>query len=132
MHLRIPIAALLAFAGGAAVAQTAPAPQTAVENAADAQEVPVTRGLNAREGSEASAQQAASEAVQAQYEADMAAYRTSVQAHAQAVAQDEARFARQQRAYADAMAAWREQKRDCDRGVLKACKKPTPNPSDFY
>lgn len=101
--------------------------QTPVHEAVDAQEKPVTEDLNTR-----AAVQAANNANEAQYEADMAAYRAEVQANRQEIMADQARYERQQRAYADAMAVWREQKAACDRGVLKQCKKPTPNPADFY
>lgn len=118
------------------MAPLALAAQTPKHDAVDAQEKPVTEQLNTRAAVAASDNRAATVAVngarEAQYEADMAAYRAEVQAHRREIAADQARYERQQRAYADAMAVWREQKAACDRGVLKACKKPTPNPADFY
>lgn len=110
--------------------------QTPTHDAVDAAEKPVTETLNTRAAVVASGNRAAvatvNNANEAQYEADMAAYRAAVQANQQQISKDEARYERQQRAYADAMAVWREQKAACDRGVLKECKKPTPNPADFY
>jgi hypothetical protein len=112
------------------------AAQTPVHEAVDAQEKPVTEELNTRAAVQASGNRAAVQATnnanQAQYEADMAAYRAEVQANRQEIMVDQARYERQQRAYADAMTVWRRQKAACDRGVLKQCKKPTPNPADFY
>lgn len=135
----LPLAAQAVVSQG--VAQGAPVDRgydkhTARHDAVDAQEKPVTESLNSRAAVEASGNRAAVDTVnsanQAQYEADMAAYRAEVQANRREMAADETRYDRQQRAYADAMATWREQKAACDRGVLKECKKPTPNPADFY
>ncbi|WP_380877023.1 hypothetical protein ACFB49_11130 [Sphingomonas sp. DBB INV C78] len=148
----IGLAAMLALPAAAQVATTPSPPstdparelpydrgydkQTPKHDAVDAVEKPVTEQLNTGAAVEASGNRAATETVnatnEAQYEADMAAYRASVQSKAQVAAADEARYETQQRAYADAMAVWREQKRACDRGVMKACKKPTPNPAEFY
>ena len=69
---------------------------------------------------------------QAQYEADVAAYRAAVQAHAAATMHDDARYARQQRAYADAMAQWRVQAAECKKGTKAACDLPTPDPAAYY
>lgn len=130
MRYWFPLAALLMTTSIAVAAQTP------VHEAVDAQEKPVTEQLNTRAAVEASGNRAAvataNSAGEAQYEADMAAYRAEVQANRQEVMADQARYERQQRAYADAMAVWRKQKAACDRGVLKECKKPTPNPADFY
>lgn len=71
-------------------------------------------------------------ASEANYQRDMAAYRALVTARKVAVASDAVRYARQQRAYADAMQAWRVQVDQCQRGNSKACKAPTPDPADFY
>ena len=69
---------------------------------------------------------------QAQYEADVAAYRDAVKAHAMATMKDDARYARQQRAYADAMAQWRIQVAECKKGSKTACDLPTPAPAAYY
>lgn len=139
MRYGISLAALLLLsplAVGAQAVDPAPPTESAKHVAVDAQEKPVTEALNEEAAVEASGNRAAVQAVnranEAQLEADMAAYRAQVQANRQEMLADEARYERQQRAYANAMAVWRDQKDACDRGVLKECKKPTPNPADFY
>ena len=52
--------------------------------------------------------------------------------HDAAVNRTDARYVRQQVAYADAMTAWRAQVRACKNGYKRACNAPTPNPADFY
>ena len=69
---------------------------------------------------------------QAQYANDMAAYRKAVETNARQSAGDQVRYDNQQRAYADAMVAWRMQVRACERGKVRACRAPTPDPADFY
>jgi uncharacterized protein HemX len=69
---------------------------------------------------------------QAQYQSDMVAYQQSLRAHHHVVRRDQRRYDRQQRAYADAMAAWRRQVYACHHGHTRACNAPTPNPVDFY
>ena len=69
---------------------------------------------------------------QAQYAADMEAYRRSLRQHNRGVIRDQVRYDRQQRAYADAMSAWREQVYACHHGHTRACRAPTPNPANFY
>lgn len=64
----------------------------------------------------------------ARYAADMAAYLDA----RHIAAADRMRYDRQQRAYADAMAAWRDQVRACRRGYQRACEAPTPDPAAFY
>ncbi|NIJ06605.1 hypothetical protein FHS31_000187 [Sphingomonas vulcanisoli] len=68
----------------------------------------------------------------AQYQADREAYMAALAQHDRAVNRTDARWARQQAAYADAMAAWRWQAAACKRGNQRACNMPTPNPADFY
>jgi hypothetical protein len=68
----------------------------------------------------------------AQYNDDMAAYRTAVQAQHRDSMHDAAHYAHQQRAYADAMRAWRHQVRACNRGSNAACRAPTPDPAQFW
>lgn len=65
---------------------------------------------------------------QAQYDADLAAYDAAMRAHGQ----QSARYARQKRAYADAMAVWRMQTAACLKGHQVACNAPTPDPANFY
>lgn len=106
--------------------------QTPKHDAVDAQEKPMTRALNSEVEQGTTAQAALSAADQAQYDADLAAYDQDVRAHRREVMADRARYRHQQRAYADAMAVWRAQTDACNRGKLKACKLPTPNPADYY
>ena len=114
---------------------------TPKHRAVDAQEQPVTQALNAQAGAAASAASAQADAVntadadaeaQAHYQADLDSYRAAVDAHARTAMRDQDRFARQQHAYAEAMRAWRMQTYACEKGHLKACKLPTPNPADYY
>lgn len=67
-----------------------------------------------------------------QYEADQQAYYAGLRQHRRAVDRTDARYARQQTAYADAMAAWREQVRQCQKGHQRICKQPAPRVSDYY
>lgn len=133
MPLKLPLFSLTLLLALPAAAQTTTPAQT---NAANAAERPVTETLNADAAVQASDNRAVVATVnannEAQYEADMAAYRASVEANRQAVAADQMRYSQQQRAYADAMSAWRDQKGACEKGRMKACKAPTPNPADFY
>ena len=69
---------------------------------------------------------------QAQYQQDMEAYRRSLRAHDRRAVRDQVRYDRQQRAYADAMVAWRQQVYACHHGHTAACRAPTPNPAAFY
>ena len=64
----------------------------------------------------------------AQYESDLANYDAAMRAHGHA----DARYARQKRAYADAMAAWRLQVAACEKGHQVACKAPAPYLANFY
>lgn len=66
------------------------------------------------------------------YARDMAAYRTAVRRHNRTLIRDQVRYDRQQRAYADAMAVWRDQIAACKRGSARACRAPTPDPAAFY
>lgn len=69
---------------------------------------------------------------QAAYEQDMAAYRDALRArHHDAVA-DARLYDHQQRAYADAMVAWRIQVAACHRGRRAACDAPAPDPAAFW
>lgn len=100
--------------------------------AVDAQEAPVTRELNAVAGQQAAGDVIAGEVDQKHYRQDMAAFHDALMANKAEAMRDEARFERQQRAYADAMAQWRLQVAACDKGRTRACKLPTPNPADYY
>jgi hypothetical protein len=106
------------------------------EPAVDAQEKPVTQTLNnavaANSAATNSATMAASDAAEAQYDSDRAIYMDALIKHDAAVNRTDARYDRQQRAYAHAMAAWRIQVDACKRGNHRACDLPSPNPADFY
>ena len=93
---------------------------------------PATTSLNTNVAVGTSAQLEGNAEAQSQYANDMAAYRKSITAAGNATIRDQARYDNQQRAYADAMFAWRMQVKACDRGHVKACKAPTPDPADYY
>ncbi len=69
---------------------------------------------------------------QAQYDADRQAYLAALVQHDRAVDRTDARYVRQQRAYADAMAVWRVQVAECKKGRSSACKMPPPSVADYY
>lgn len=69
---------------------------------------------------------------QAQYDADRAAYMDALVKHDAAVNRTDARYVRQQHAYADAMRVWRAQVYACKHGHPRACNMPPPNPASFY
>ena len=69
---------------------------------------------------------------QAVYDMDMANYMTALRAHDARSAANDALYAAKRRAYAEAMHAWRVQVYDCSRGVMAACRAPTPDPAAFY
>ena len=104
-------------------------PQWRAAPAVNAVEGPVTDSLNSQVANQTANMDAAQKA---QYDSDMAAYRAKVEANARQSMRDEARYRNQQRAYADAMFAWRLQTAACARGHLRACRAPTPDPADFY
>lgn len=155
MSIRLILSAVvLATVASPALAQTAPEPSsvpgspattgtplpddrgydksTPRTRAVDAVEAPVTADLNATSalGSEIIATTAAED--KAQYELDREAYWAALIQHDRSVRRTDARWARQQGAYADAMAAWRLQVAECKRGNRKACDRPTPTPDQFY
>ena len=135
---RFPLAlALAALAGAPLAAQTVTDPPktgatVAKEAAVDAQEQPATQTLNKAVAAVGNDAEKVNAENQAQYDADVAAYRAAVEAHAMATMHDDARYARQQRAYADAMAQWRVQVAACKQGKQKACDLPTPDPAAYY
>jgi hypothetical protein len=105
-------------------------PRTEAVNAVEA---PVTADLNAQAGT-AAAQTAAANDIDAKavYEADREAYWNALMQHDRSVRRADRRYARQQTAYADAMAAWRVQVDACKHGNRSACNAPTPTPDQFY
>lgn len=69
---------------------------------------------------------------QAAYDYDMSIYLDRLRARDAKAATNEATYARNQRAYAEAMHAWRVQVYDCNRGIIAACRAPTPDPANFF
>lgn len=150
--VRTPLLGLLAatVALAPALAQTTPtgrSPQEEFQRGYAATPMPDQANINAGgqagvqalNGQAGAAAQANAEAAtqtsaanQAQYDADRAAYMNALVAHNHAVNRTDARYMRQQRAYADAMAVWRVQVDACKRGHQRACDMPAPNPADFY
>lgn len=105
------------------------APHSPAAPAVNAVEGPVTDSLNKQVANQTANMDSAQKA---QYDKDMAEYRAKVEANARQSVRDQVRFENQQRAYADAMFAWRLQTRACERGHVRACRAPTPDPADFY
>jgi hypothetical protein len=101
------------------------APHSPAAPTVNAVEGPITDSLNSQ-------MIAGDSALQAQYDRDMAAYRAAVAANARKTMRDQIRYENQQRAYADAMFAWWLQTNACERGHVRACRAPTPDPADFY
>lgn len=106
-----------------------PSPRT---DAINAHEGHVTDSLNAQANGAATANATASTTAQAQYEVDRQSYMDALIKHDAAVDRTDMRYARQQRAYADAMAVWRIQVQECKKGHRRACDLPPPSVSDYY
>lgn len=105
---------------------------TPKHDAVDAAEKPVTQSLNTRVETATDARAAARVRNENQYQADLAAYASALARYDRREASKEDYYTRQRAAYADAMEAWRWQVEDCNRGILKECKKPTPQPADYF
>jgi ABC-type phosphate transport system substrate-binding protein len=112
---------------------TTPMPNQAAINAAGA---PATAALNNQVASTTQANNAEEQAQyqesQAEYDADRQAYIEALVKHDAAVNRTDARYVRQQAAYADAMRVWRRQVWACKHGHQRACDMPPPNPAAFY
>ena len=113
-----------------------PMPHQAEINAAGA---PGTAAINNQVASTTAANNAANDATmaqyqesQAEYDADRQAYMDALVKHDASVNRTDARYVRQQRAYADAMRVWRAQVWACKHGHPRACDMPAPDPSRFY
>jgi hypothetical protein len=113
-----------------------PMPHQAEINAGGA---PGTAAINNQVASTTSANNAANNAAieqyqesQAQYDADRQAYMDALVKHDASVNRTDARYVRQQRAYADAMRVWRAQVWACKHGHPRACDAPPPNPAAYY
>jgi len=115
---------------------TTPMPHQAEINAAGA---PTTAAINSQVSSTTAANNDANAQVleqyhesQEQYAADQQAYMDALVKHDAAVNRTDARWVRQQHAYADAMRVWRAQVWACKHGNNRACNAPPPNPASFY
>jgi hypothetical protein len=113
-----------------------PMPHQDAINAAGA---PTTAALNNQVQSTTQANNDANAATMAQYQesqadydADRQAYMAALVRHDAAVNRTDARYVRQQAAYADAMRVWRRQVWACKHGHQRACDMPPPNPAAFY
>lgn len=98
----------------------------------DSTEKPVTQQLNQGQAAAKAATVDWIAQDRARYEADMREYRAVLRANRRTEIADEIRVARQERLYADAMAAWREQVRACEKGKVRKCEQPAPDPSLYY
>ena len=115
-------ASLFATATGAQMQATPPA---------DAPQQSAVRANNAVAAD--NAVQASTDAdKQAQYQADLAAYDTALAGHDARADRQAEHYHHQQRAYADAMAAWRAQDYACRHGSSRACNAPSPDPAAFW
>jgi len=130
------MSARFAFAGFLAAAIVMPLSAQAYDpnsaQPAPASPNPGTQAANSAVQASVDARVAANEEGQAQYDADRSAYLQALAQHDRAVDRTDARYARQQTAYADAMAAWRWQVRRCKEGHQRACEMPPPAVADFY
>jgi hypothetical protein len=113
-----------------------PMPNQAEINAGGA---PGTAAINNQVASTTSANNAANNAAmeqyqesQAEYDADRQAYMDALVKHDASVNRTDARYVRQQRAYANAMRVWRAQVWACKHGHPRACDAPPPNPAAYY
>jgi hypothetical protein len=106
-------------------------PQTRTEaiNAPNRDDVARANAMSS--GAAATAASTARTEAEIQYDADMAAWLAALEARGEVIAADRSVYLANQRAYADAMAAWRRQTAACKSGATAACKLPTPNPADY-
>jgi hypothetical protein len=88
--------------------------------------------LNSEAAAASGAQVEMTAAARRQYEIDQQNYMNEMLRRDAALDRSDARYVRQQAAYADAMAAWRLQVAACRKGKHKACNLPTPRPADYY
>ena len=130
------LAIAAALMGVAAVAHAqSTTPQTMPAKESDTSS-PDVAAANQDVAAQAAARQAAAADVQAdnqaQYSADIAAYDAAVRANHRTAVRNARIYDHQQRAYADAMAAWRHQVYACKHGNNRACNAPTPDPANFW
>jgi hypothetical protein len=93
---------------------------------------PATAAANAQTLAKDASGPAVSADAQAAYNYDMQVYLDRLRARDAAAVGNEMQYHAKQRAYADAMRAWRVQVYDCNRGIIAACRAPTPDPAAFY
>ncbi len=106
-----------------------PQPRTEAINAPNRDDV-AAANMNANAATTGAGSARSAEA-QIVYDADMAAWMAAMEARGEKIAADRSTYLQQQRAYADAMEAWRRQTAACQAGATAACKLPTPNPADY-
>lgn len=129
-------AALIAAPALSQTAPTpAPTPATQADDAIAAQTAPEVAAANRQVGAVAKFDTGAVTAVnaanEARYQADVRRYRAATRARRHTIAADAALQADRERAYAMAMADWRDQVAACKRGRSRACKMPSPNPANY-
>ena len=129
-------AALIAAPALSQTAPTpAPTPATQADDAIAAQTAPEVAAANRQVGAVAKFDTGAVTAVnaanEARYQADVRRYRAAMRARRHAIAADAALQVDRERAYAMAMADWRDQVAACKRGRSRACKMPSPNPANY-
>ena len=120
-HLLV-FAAALGLSAAPGLAQGTPQTGAAAANDRVAAQARARQGAVAQDNADA----------QAAYRRDMAAYDQSLRDHHRAVRRGQRRYQHQQRAYADAMAAWRRQVHACRHGSRRACNAPAPRPADYW
>ena len=131
------LAVVVAVSAVPVLAQTGsmnPRAETRGQSMSKADPAPKRRGPTARQLNASNARYYRMRSrARAQDRMDRRAYMAAVSArHHRAVNRYDRRYARQQTAYANAMAAWRRQVAACKRGNRQACKAPTPRVSNFY
>ncbi len=135
MPMRLVLCFSVALLGASALAQQvqpAPPAQPVMPSPVDAREEAATDALNQKIQQNAIANEAMSADRQRQYDMDRAAFRAAAEVRREKIISDSVVYERQQRAFADAMAAWRAQVRACNQGDRMACNKPTPMPAEYY
>lgn len=133
-----PILIGAALIAAPVVAQTTPTPPTSTEQRDDAvaaETAPEVAAANRQVGAVASFDNGAVTAVnaanEARYQADVRRYRAAMRARRHTIAADAALQSDRERAYAMAMADWRDQVAACKRGRTRACRMPSPNPANY-
>ena len=135
-----PILIGAALIAAPVVAQTTPVSPTPTpteqrDDAVAAETAPEVAAANRQVGAVASFDNGAVTAVnaanQARYQADVRRYRAAMRARRHTIAADAALQADRERAYAMAMADWRDQVAACKRGRTRACRMPSPNPATY-